>query len=309
MATMKAVYQEEYGDLSSFKLGQLPKPTPSTGEVLLKVHAAALNPIDVKRGSFTKSGENFPIIVGYDVAGVVEAIGGGDVGGLKVGDRVWGDVMEQSMGKKVTGTLAEYCVVKGKLLAKIPEGSSFTDMAALPVAAMTAIVALEKAGVKKGSKVVVTGGAGGVGVHALSIAKSLYGASEVATTASTKKIDFVKKYGADVVVDYKKEDAGEKLKGYADAVMDCTGEIDMEKKMLKDKNVKISSIVVFGKEGVEGFALTPTRELLEKVNKLIASKKLTPVIDTIYSLDDGLKAVAHIEGGRSKGKVVVKMCD
>ena len=306
MSKMKAVYQNEAGGLSSFKLGDIPKPTPSKGEVLLKVHAASLNPVDVKRGAFGIK-EDYPIVTGYDVAGVIEAIGGdaSEAASLKVGDKVWGDVMENSGGKKVTGSVAEYCVVKAELLAKIPEGCSFVDMAALPVAAMTAIVALEKAGAKKGCKIFVTGGAGGVGIHAIQIAKGLFGVEQVGTTASEAKREFVKKYGADIVVDYKKEDAGEKLKGWADGMVDCTGEIDMEKKILKEGGGH-SSIVVFDRKDVDGFMLVPTRKMLEQLNSLVKEKKLIPIIDTVYSLDDGLKAMAHIEGGRSKGKVIVK---
>ena len=306
---MKAVVQTEHGDLSSFALDEIPKPTPPPGSVLIRVHASSLNPIDTKRAVFGWK-EDWPIIVGYDVAGVIESIGdnASSVAGLKVGDRVYGDIMADSGGKKTTGTLAEYCIANLELLAKMPEGSLFTEMAALPVVGQTSIAALELAGVEKGNKVFITGGAGGVGVHMIQVAKGLFGAGVVATTASMGKAEFVKKYGADIVVDYKKEDAGEKFEGWADTVVDCTGEVEMCKRIVKNEE-RLCSVAAYGRDDVKALMLKPTREMLERISKLYVAKKITPVIDTVYPLSEGLKAVAHIDGGRSKGKVIVQVRD
>ena len=302
---MRALYQESHGDVSTFKLGDIPKPSPGEGQVLLKVHAAALNPVDIKRGS---PEDSFPIVIGYDVAGVVESLGSGDTCGLSLGDRVFGDVMAVSLGPKVTGSIAEYCVCNANLLARIPEGGSFENYAALPVAGGTAIEGLELANVQQGDKLFISGGAGGVGIHAMQIAKVKFGVSEVATTASKGKFETVKKYGADRIVDYKSEDAGELLKEWADAVFDCTAETDMAKKIVKPGG-QIISIAAFGVSGVKSFPLTPTAKQMQSLAEMVAAGTLVPVIDTIYQFEDACQAVQHIKGGRSTGKVIVKVSD
>lgn len=302
---MRALYQEAYGDLSSFKIGQLPLPNVNPNQVLIRVHAGALNPVDLARANFSNPEEKFPVITGYDVAGVVEAVGD-SVNSFKKGDRVFGDIQAISSGPKTSGSVAEFCISDHEMLAPIPYGISFESAAAAPVAACTAIQAFDILGLKKGDKVFISGGAGGVGIHAIQIARALYEAAEVATTASAAKIDFVRMYGADRVVDYRQEDAGKILECWADVVLDCTTETEMAKRIVKAGG-SILSIAAFGVPGVPSLGLVPGKELMEKTAALMGSGKLTPVIDTVYPFEEAVKAVEHLASKRAKGKIIVKV--
>lgn len=301
---MKAIYQEEYGT-TNFKLGELPKPAPSDGEVLIKVHAASVNPLDIKRHLIMKD-EKFPMLAGYDVAGVIEELGGGDTGTLKVGDRVFGEVMGTISAPKTTGAFAEYTVVNASNLALIPKDSSFETMAATPIAIGTCFLACDELGVGKGTKIFISGGAGGVGIHAVQIAKKVFGAAEVATTAREAKKAFVKQHDVDIIVDYKKEDAGDVLKGWADVAFDCTGEPDMAVKIVKEGG-KIVSIVDMANPAAKFLIIVSGSKLMGRIAEAVSEGKLKVEIDTVYSLDDGLKAIQHVLDGRAKGKVVIKV--
>lgn len=304
---MLALHQKQYGDLSTFIVGTVPIPTPTADQVLIRVHAAALNPIDLIRSSISIPDEIFPVITGYDVAGVIEAVGA-SVSSFKPGDPVFGNIQGEPAGAKASGSVAQWCVSDPQLLALIPDGCSYAHAAALPVAACSAIKAFELAQVKNGERVFISAGAGGVGIHAIQIARSLFGAAEVATTASKAKTNFVKMYGANRVVDYKNEDAGEVLKGWADVVLDSTKEIEMERRVLKEGG-RLVSIKAFGVEGVTAFMLESNKELIEQTARLLGEGKLRAVIDSIYSLDEAVKAVERVASGRSMGKVLVRICD
>ena len=289
---------------TEFAFGSISKPSPSPSQVLIAVHAASLNPIDYKRGAMNQSG-NYPMIVGYDVAGVVEAIGA-NVTRWKEGDRVFGDVMEDSVGVKVSGSVAKWCVCDEHILGRIPSNISFNEAAAMPVSGLTVVQAFDMAGLKEGQNVLITGGAGGVGVHAIQIAKNHYKAGSIATTASGQKIEFVKSLGADVVVDYKNEDAGEKLKNWADVVLDTTSEGQMEKKIVKEGG-RLLSIAQFDMEEVEAVMLKPNAELAEKLAKLLEDGSVKAIIDKVYTLDESMNAMDYLKKGRARGKVVVEV--
>ena len=286
-------------------LGPIPRPTPTASQVLIKVYAAALNPVDFVRDN-PEVADVFPIVVGYDAAGVVESVGS-EVTTFKPGDKVYGDVMPTSLGPKVSGTIAEYCAADANLLSLIPDGVSFTEAAALPLVVSTALQCFDTAGCKKGDKVFISGGAGGVGIHAMQVAKAEYGVSQVATTASAAKKDFVQSYGADIVVDYKTQDAGEVLSGWADVVLDTTKETDMGQRILKEGG-ELVTIIDFSKP-VKTVVLEPSNRFLVRTNRMLENGTLKPVIDTVYPLSKALDAVKHQEGGRSKGKVVIKVQD
>ena len=304
---MRALHQKKYGDLSTYEVGDVPVPTAGSSEVLIRVHAASINPIDLKRSSLgIDDKETFPVVTGYDVAGLVESVGDA-VRGFAKGDRVFGNVQADTVGPKTTGTVAEFCVARHDLLARVPDSVSMIDAAALPLVGQTAIQAFEMASVKATDKVFISAGAGGVGIHAMQIAKNMFGVSEVATTASAAKREFVVKYGADKVVDYKTEDAGAVLAGWADMVLDSTKESEMEKRVLKEGG-KLVSIVDTGKEGVSFLLVIPRKKDLDKIAEAMKDDKLKAVVDTVYPLEDGVKAMKHVLDGRSKGKVVVQVC-
>lgn len=252
------------------------------------------------------------MLAGYDIAGVIEAVGEGkgDLNGLAVGDSVFGCVVSDPGAPKVTGAFCELTAVPAVQLAKIPDGLTFEQMAALPVAVGTAVQAFDQMGLSKGDSVFVSGGAGGVGIHAMQIAKSMYGAAKVATTASPPKFDFVKAYGADEIVDYKSQDAGEVLKNWADVAFDCTGEPAMVAKTLKEGIVsteKSKSIVSFESNDVPFMMLMPIAALMDRLATALKDGKLKVVIDKVYKFEDGLEAIKYQAAGRAKGKIIIKM--
>lgn len=295
-----------HGDLSVLKLKDVEKPSElKSNEVLIKVYAAALNPIDLKRTLVKMEGQESEMVVGYDVAGVIEDVGS-DVKDFEKGDRVFGDIVADSMGVKTTGSLAEYAVAPVHTLAKIPERVSYTDAAALPVVSLTAIQVLRFAEAKEGQKLFITAGSGGVGLHTMQIAKSSFGISEIATTASRLSEELLKKYGADIIIDYNTQDAGEVLKGWADIVIDTLGQTEMEKKVVKEGGKLMS--IVFVKDGeFENVLCQPCKKDMELVAGLLEEGKLVPIIDALYAFEDVEKAMKHEMTGHSKGKVVVKM--
>lgn len=313
---MKAVIQtgvgdaekHSHGDMSVIKVTNVDKPVaPESGQVLLKVHAASLNPVDVKRTIMKREGEEANFVVGYDAAGVIEAVGP-DVSDFSVGDRVFGDIVAKSLASKETGTLAEYALAPAHTLARIPERVSFTDAAALPVAALTGLQALKQAGARSGQTLFVTAGSGGVGLHTIQIAKALFGISQVAVTASRSSEELVKKYGADIVIDYHTQDAAQVLKAWADIVIDCTGETQMEKEVAKE-GAKLMTIVFAGGDEFTNIVCEPCSEDIATVADLLEKGSLIPVIDSVYGFEDVEKAIEHSISGHAKGKIVVKIVD
>lgn len=295
-----------HGDLSVLELKDVEKPSElKSNEVLIKVYAAALNPIDLKRTVMKTEGQDSEVVVGYDVAGVIEDVGS-DVKDFEKGDRVFGDIVADSMGAKTTGSFAEYAVAPVHTLAKIPERVSYTDAAALPVVSLTAIQVLRFAEAKEGQKLFITAGSGGVGLHTMQIAKSSFGISEIATTASRLSEELLKKYGADIIIDYNTQDAGEVLKGWADIVIDTLGQTKMEKKVVKEGG-KLMSIVFVKDEAFENVLCQPCKKDMELIAGLLEEGKLVPIIDALYAFEDVEKAMQHEMTGHSKGKVVIKM--
>ncbi|EYU22492.1 hypothetical protein MIMGU_mgv1a009679mg [Erythranthe guttata] len=225
---MKAWRYSEYGGVEVLKLeSDVPLPEPADDQVLIKVFAAALNPIDYKRrlGFFKSTDSPLPIVPGYDVAGVVVKVGG-EVKQLKVGDEVYGDIIEKAFdGPKQIGTLAEYTVADEKLLALKPKNLDFGQAASIPMAIETAYEGLERARFSDGKSILVLGGAGGVGSFVIQLAKHVFGASKVAATSSTAKLELLEKLGADLPIDYTKENF-EDLPEKFDVVYDAVGKIN-----------------------------------------------------------------------------------
>jgi len=251
---MKALAWNAYGEPDAVLAVQdVAKPTDiPAGSVLLRVSAASLNPVDkirVTGGLKAMRADTFPAVLGYDVSGTIESLGEG-VTEWTVGDAV---AARTQSGGPQPGTIAEFAVVHAAQLAKKPENVGHNDAASLGLAGQTALQALRRAGCKEGSKVFISGGAGGVGTLAIQIAKIL-GAATVATTASPgAKTDLCKSLGADVVINYREAKFEEELKDY-DVCFDTTGESEKCAMILKSGG---KTVTVAG---------TPTSEAIEEAS-------------------------------------------
>ena len=326
--SMKGVVNECYGSPEVLKLEQLAKPTPADDQLLVKVHAAALNPVDwhSMRGSpyimRMSSGLGAPkdIRVGVDFAGTVEAVGK-NVTRFKPGDDVFG-------GR--TGAFAQYvCVRADRAVALKPPGVTFEQAASVPIAAVTALQALrDRAQVKPGQKVLINGASGGVGTFAVQIAKSL--GAEVTGVCSTRNLDLVRSLGADHVVDYTKEDFTKGAARY-DALIDNVGNrglLDCRRVLAPEGRyvliggggpdagnwigplagpVKAMLLSRFVSQEMGMYIAKLDAQDLATIGDLIQSQKVTPIIDRRYTLSEVPVAVKYLETGRARGKVIITM--
>ncbi|CAA3006969.1 2-methylene-furan-3-one reductase-like [Olea europaea subsp. europaea] len=307
---MKAWIYYEYGGVEVFKFeSEVAVPELKDDQVLIKVVAASINPVDYKRrlGQFKAIDSPLPTIPGYDVAGVVVKVGS-QVKGLKEGDEVYGDVNEKSMiheRPKQFGSLAEYTAVEERLLALRPKNLDFAQAASLPVAILTAYEGLESAGFSAGKSVLVLGGAGGVGSLVIQIAKLVFGASKVAATSSTGKLELLKSLGADLAIDYTKENF-EDLQEKFDVVYDAVGQGDRAVKAVKEGG---SVVFITGEAVPPGFffRLHSDGEILKKLNPFLESGKIKPVLDPKgpYPFNKVNEAFAYLETNRAIGKVAI----
>jgi NADPH:quinone reductase-like Zn-dependent oxidoreductase len=313
-------------------------PAPSAGprEVLVQVRAAGLNPIDFK----TREGQikvirryRLPAVMGHEIAGVVESVGSG-VTRFRVGDRVYARLGTDNMGG-----LAEQAAVHEDYLAKMPASLDFESAAAVPLAALTALQALrDELRLEKGQRVFISGGAGGVGTFAIQIAKHL--GATVATTASPRGEALVRRLGADMVIDYTREKFEEVLHDY-DGAFDLLGGDNLVRGFSVVKRggtlVSIAGMPepqtarrdlgrgsalaalfwaasfgvrrVAARHGVHYrfLLMHPSGSDLDVITALIDAKKIEVVIDRIFPLVEAKEALAYLEAGRAKGKVVVSM--
>jgi len=320
---VKAIIYEGNGSPDILQLVDLDKPDPADNEVLIKVCAAAVNPLDwrmMRGGPFVlRALDRGPKMKhpGVDVAGVVEAVGK-NVTRFKPGDAVFG------CGK---GSFAEYACAEESKLALKPENVSFEDAASSPIAALTALQALRDNGkIQPGQKVLINGAAGGVGTFAVQIAKS-FGA-EVAAVCSSRNLEFVRSLGADHVIDYASENFTETPERY-DILLDNMGNHSLSayRRILKPngrlvivggpKNVwlilarlviaPVISLFVSQKMGMM-LAKVKTDDLAI-IGEMMRSGKVTAVIDRRYSLSDIPRAMAYAEEGHTRGKVVITVAD
>ncbi|XP_050103936.1 2-methylene-furan-3-one reductase-like isoform X2 [Malus sylvestris] len=305
----KAWVYSEYGksaDVLKFD-PNVPVPEIKEDQVLIKVVAASLNPVDFKRmlGYFKDSDSSPPTVPGYDVAGVVVKVGS-RVTKFKVGDEVYGDLNEKALDKpKKIGSLAEYTAAEERVLALKPKNLSFVEAASLPLAIETAYEGLERVEFSAGKSILVLGGAGGVGTHVIQLAKHMFGASKVAATASTKKLDPLRSLGADLAIDYTKENF-EDLPEKFDVVYDAVGQSDRALKAVKEGG-KVVTIVGPVTPPAIIFILTSTGTILEKLKPYLESGKVKPVLDPTgpYPFSKTVEAFAYLETSRAAGKVVV----
>lgn len=321
---MKAVVFRCYGSPDVLRVEEIAKPAPKDDELLVKVHAASLNPLDwhYMRGEpyvmRLSSGIGAPneIRAGVDFAGTVEAVGK-DVTRFKVGDEVFG-------GR--SGALAEYVTVRETSgVVHKPANVSFEQAAAVPIAGVTALQALRDMGqLKAGQKVLINGASGGVGTFAVQIAKSL--GAEVTGVCSTRNVELVKSLGADHVVDYTKENFTEGAQKY-DVIVDNIGNHPLRKagRVLKPGGIFVivgaksddpwlgpmwqPIKAVFLEQTVdEKFAMILARidaADLGVLAGLMQAGKVSSVIDRRYPLTEAATAIAYLEEGRARGKVIV----
>lgn len=314
---MKAMVITGFGGAEVFEERELPKPEPGIGELLVKIHAAAINPVDFKiRMNGTWAGVTPPAIIGYDASGVVEKCGPG-VKDFKPGD----EVFYTPLIEKGHGTYAEYAVVHEDITALKPKNMSFAQAAGVPLAGCTALDAIVNlAKVKPGETVLIHAGAGGVGSYALQLAK-ISGAI-VATTCSPKNVDLVRSLGADIAIDYRKEDfakaffreTGGEL---ADVVFDTAGgdttarSIEITKKFGRIVSiVSISGNLNPGhRKNIVLYLLFMERakHKIEMMRTLAEEGKITTIVDSVFPLNQVAEAHRKIEKGGVRGKIILQV--
>ena len=333
---MKAFVVERYGDADTVRAGDMPDPKAGAHDVLVRIHAASVNPLDLKiRDGDLKAILPYraPFVLGNDLAGTVVAVGA-RVTRFTAGDEVYAHPDQNRMG-----TFAELIAIHQDDVATKPATLTMAEAASIPLVGLTAWQALvERADLRPGQKVLIHAGAGGVGTIAIQLAKHL-GAS-VATTASATKADLVKNLGADVVIDYRKQAFETILHDY-DVVLDTIGgeTLDKSLQVLKPGGTVISVAgppdPAFAKE----FGVNPVIRLaiaalsyrirrrarrhkvtysylfmkasgdqLRELTALIDAGIIRPVVDSVFDFDQTREALAHLEQGRTKaGKVVIRM--
>lgn len=331
---MKAFIIDRYGP-DTVRMADMPMPQAEDGDVLVQIQAASVNPVDFKiRDGKLKLVLRYrlPLILGSDLSGVVVEVDD-SVRRFKVGDEVYARV-----DKDRIGTFAEFIAVREESVAMKPNSLSMDEAASIPLVALTAWQALiDRGGLKAGQKVLIHAGSGGVGTIAIQLAKHL--GAFVATTTSTANVDWVKQLGADVVVDYKTQDYAALLKDY-DLVLDTLGGSATEESLqvLKPggKLVSISGTPdpEFATEMGLGWVMRqvfrllsyrvrkqakrlgvsyaflfmkPSGDQLRSIGALIDSGVLRPVVDRVFPFDSTIEALAYVERGHAKGKVVVEV--
>ncbi|MET9840575.1 NAD(P)-dependent alcohol dehydrogenase [Streptomyces virginiae] len=323
---MKAIVQDRYGPVDVLRLDEVDRPAPGRGEVLVRVHAAAvdqgvwhlvtglpyaLRPVFGLRAPRVRT-------PGMDLAGRVEAVGP-DVTRVRPGDEVYGSCQ---------GSFAEYACAKEDALAPKPEGLGFEEAATVPVSGVTALKALRDVGrVRAGQRVLVLGASGGVGTYAVQLAKA-FGA-HVTGVCSAAKTDLVRSIGADEAVDYRQEDPVDGSRRY-DLILDIAGNRPLSR--LRHTLTARGTLVIVGGEGggrwlggnerqLGALLLSPfvgqrLRSLavmeqhhsdLRALTELIEDGSVTPVVDRSYPLAEVPDAIRHLRGGRVRGKIAIRL--
>lgn len=310
---MKAAQINSYGGQDVMQtVDDAPQPKADVGQVLVEVYAAAVNPFDWKvREGYMKEfiPLKFPAILGGDVAGTVAEIGE-EVSDFTIGQAVYG--MANSAGGQ--GSFAEFTPVNAQQLVAKPQSIDYVTAAALPLVAISAYQALvDHMSLQSGQKILIHGGAGGIGSLAIQLAKHIN--AYVATTASAKETDFVKSLGADEVIDYETQDFSKLLKDY-DAVFDTVGgEINAKSyTILKSGGILVSMVqpvdeALVKRHGIHYIQQSskPTAERLTKIAELVDSGKLKVNIDKLFRLDQAAEALEYLKIGHPRGKVVIQV--
>lgn len=330
---MKALQLTSYGDIAkSVEIREIEKPKVGEEQVLIEIHAASINPIDYKiiEGAMKNIQElNFPAPIGFDLAGTV--IDKGD----KVTDFNLGDEVYSRVPTDAPGTFAEMIAVDHKAVCQKPSSLSFTEASSIPLVGLTTLQSFNKAKLKSGDKVLIHAGSGGVGTFAIQYAKAK--GAYVYTTTSTKNVDWVKDLGADRVIDYKTENyldiaqdidivydtlGGDytkdafKVLNEGGSVVSIAGDPDNEtakdlglnaliRFFLKLKRYKIDQRAKNKNANYKFVMMHADGAQLDEIRELIENKYISSKIDKEYPFSEAIKALEHVKGGHSKGKVVL----
>ena len=332
---MKALILKRYGGPNQISFADIPRPVPKADEILVQVHAAGLNPIDnmISKGTFKPIIRlKLPSTLGSDLAGTVVEVGS-RVTRFKVGDFVFASTFDLDIG-----ALAEFAAIPESVAALKPANLDFVQAASIPMVSLTSWQALkERSNVKPGQKVFIPAGSGGIGTFAIQLAK--YFGAKVGTTTSTGNVDLVRSLGADEVIDYKKQEFEEVLKDYDFVLGTVRGDAIEKSLQILKPNSKVVSLIgppdvvfarargmnflmkfVFGlmsrkiigragkrRVGYSFLFVRPDGEQLTKIAELLQTETIRPVIDQTFPFEQAKEALAYLEKGRAKGKVVVQM--
>jgi NADPH:quinone reductase-like Zn-dependent oxidoreductase len=311
---MKAVFINQYGSAELLQYADVEKPQIKSDQMLVKVHASSVNPIDWKiRSGIIQllTGYNFPLILGFDVAGVVEEVGN-SVTGFQAGDSIYA-FLDSLPG----GAYAEYAAVSERAACLLPNTMSYEQAAAVPLAALTALQALRDSGeIQPGQQVLINGASGGVGSFAVQIAKALE--TEVTAVCSTKNVELVETLGADYVIDYTQKDFTQDTKQY-DIIFDAVAKESFSRcqNILKPNGIYVTTLpaldtfvqglltfLVPGKTAKFMLANSSGKDLAFLKN-LIETNKLRSIIAKTYPLSELAAAHEESEQGRVVGKLVI----
>ena len=332
---MKAFIVDRYGGPDRVRAGETPDPEMGENDVLVQIHAAGVNPLDskIRNGEFKQIlPYRLPLILGNEAAGVVVRVGS-RVRRFKPGDEVYA-----RPDKGRIGTFAEFIAIAEDDMALKPKALTMEEAASIPLVGLTAWQALvERANLKKGQKVLIHAGSGGVGTFAIQLARHL--GAMVATTASAGNLDLVKRLGADTAIDYRKDDFETILKDYDVVLNSLSGEtLEKSLRVLKPggklisisgppdpdfaRDIGSSWIVSLAMRLLSyrirrrsrrrhvGYSFLFSRESgdqLRQIASLIDSGVIRPVVDRVFPFESTKEAMAYVETGRAKGKVVVKV--
>ncbi len=324
---MKALQITQYGEIKdSLSINEIDKPNIKANDILVEVKAASINPIDYKlvEGHLKDMiSLNFPCTIGFDVSGVVLEKGK-DVSKFEIGDDIFARVPQEQMG-----TVAQYVAINADVVAKKPKNSSFEEAAGLPLTGLTAIQALERVDIKENDRVLIHAGSGGVGSFAIQYAKTK--GAIVYTTTSGKNVDWVKALGADRVIDYKTEDYKE-VANNLDIVFDTLGDdytfeafdiikeggkvstivgppdAETAKQMgMTDYNLpeKLSKLIEKKSATYKLTWMQPNGKQLNAISAMVEADDIKPIVDLIYSFEEGIDAYDYLATGRAQGKVII----
>ncbi len=315
---MRAVVLPRFGGPEVLEVRDVPKPQPAAGQILVRVMASATNPVEAKiRAAGSWSRIQLPAVIGYDAAGVVESLGPG-VTDFAVGDAVY---FTPEIFGNGNGTHAEYTVVPASIVARKPATLGFEEAAALPLAAGSAYEAIvRRLAVGLGDTVLIHGGAGGVGSYAIQLARAA--GARVLATASSANQDLLRQLGADVPIDYTRQDfaavVAQDTEGRGvDATFDAVGGDLVARSIPATRPYgRIATILSpagdvtgmsFRNQTLHGVFLTRERARLEAMARLADRKQLRPILDKVVPLEQVVEAHRRLDSGHGRGKIVLQV--